>query len=62
MADKPILLFSMGAAPSLDPPITVVGCRMADVVPFILPSDPDKHLPAVEPPAEGPEDAEDEEA
>ncbi len=27
-----------------------------------LPSDPDKHLPSVEPPAEGPEDAEDEEA
>jgi hypothetical protein len=26
------------------------------------PSDSDKHLPAVEPPAEGPEDAEDEEA
>ena len=25
-------------------------------------SDPDKHLPAVEPPAEGPEDGEDEEA
>jgi hypothetical protein len=27
-----------------------------------FPSDPDKHLPAVEPVAEGPEDAEDEEA
>ena len=26
------------------------------------PSDPDKYLPAVEPPAEGPEDAEDKEA
>jgi hypothetical protein len=27
-----------------------------------LPSDPDEHLPAVEPPAESPEDSEDEEA
>ncbi len=32
-----------------------------DAVPT-LPSDPDKHLPSVEPPAEGPEDDEDEEA
>ena len=42
----------------------LVSCGLAlcrDAVPP-LPSDSDKHLPAVEPPAEGPQNSEDEEA
>ncbi len=44
----------------LIPPVLTHGLGR-DVVPT-LPSDSDIHFPAVEPPAEGPEDAKDEEA
>jgi hypothetical protein len=41
---------------------SVLDSALNAVIDSVIHSDPNKHLPAVEPPAEGPEDAEDEEA
>ena len=41
---------------------SVLDSALNAVIDSVIHSDADKHLPAVEPPAEGPEDAEDEEA